>query len=238
MKPFYSRLGGKSRSSKLLVSLFPDDYDVYVEPFFGAGSVFFKKPYIDAVEVINDIDNEVFKVLKLVKTKNINNVFNRNISKEYFNSIKKSNKPIHILERLKSSFFGRGKSYNPYMSSLTIATDFTMYKARLKDVIILNEDFRNVINKYDNKNTFFFIDPPYETGGETDYSHYVSPEDVYQAVKNIKGKFMLTYNDSPKIRHIFRNYYINLNNVLYSQTQNVPNRIVGELIITNYRSPG
>ena len=42
MKTPFGRVGGKRFLSKYIISLFPDSYSTYVEPFFGAGSVFFK----------------------------------------------------------------------------------------------------------------------------------------------------------------------------------------------------
>ena len=56
------------------------------------------------------------------------------------------------------------------------------------------------------KKAFFYLDPPYEES--KDYPNAVNPIDVYNAVKKIKGKFMLSYNDSPLIRNIFKNYNI------------------------------
>jgi DNA adenine methylase len=232
MRSFYGRQGGKSKSAELLISLFPPKYDTYVEPFFGAGSVFFRKPYVDKLEVINDLDEDVYKVLKLVQTRNIDNLINRDITKEYFNSIKNSNKPIHLLEKIKSSFRAFGNYYA--FPKRHIATDYSIYKDRLKNVIILNDDFCDVIKHFDNKNTFFFLDPPYENDKQSDYKDYVTPEEVYNCIKKIKGKFLLTYNDSPKIRSIFRNYNIKINKVIYENTPYIPKRVVNELIITNY----
>ena len=88
MKAPFGRIGGKSKSANTIISLFPNKFDVYVEPFFGAGSVFFRKPFINKVEVINDLDKNIYQVLKLIQSKNIDNSINRDISREYFNSIK------------------------------------------------------------------------------------------------------------------------------------------------------
>jgi site-specific DNA-adenine methylase len=40
-----------------------------------------------------------------------------------------------------------------------IKTDFTPYKERLKNTIILNNSFEKVIKKFDSENTFFYLDP-------------------------------------------------------------------------------
>jgi DNA adenine methylase len=49
--------GGKSRLAPWIVSLFPA-HRVYVEPFFGGGSVLFaKRP--SSIEIVNDLDGAV-----------------------------------------------------------------------------------------------------------------------------------------------------------------------------------
>ncbi len=58
-----SRIGGKRLLKKRIVKMFPKDYEnmIYVEPFNGAGHVYFyKKPSIK--EVINDVDSGVVAV--------------------------------------------------------------------------------------------------------------------------------------------------------------------------------
>jgi len=53
--------GSKNTIANKIISLFPDDYRnmTYIEPFFGSGSVFFKKaPSI--VETINDLNKDIY----------------------------------------------------------------------------------------------------------------------------------------------------------------------------------
>jgi len=232
---FIGRMGGKTKSADLIISMFPKNYTTYVEPFLGSGIVFFRKPFVDKYEILNDLDDDIYKVFKLVQSKNINNIYHRNMTKDYFNKIKHSVNPLHILERLKSSFFARGTSFNPSQEGKINKTDFTYYHDRLQNAKLLNIDFEIVMNKYDSPTTFFFLDPPYESEKKKDYKDYVNPMDVYNAIKNIRGYFLLTYNDSPTIRQIFKNYYIKKHKVMYSQSQHISNRYKSELIITNYK---
>jgi putative IMPACT (imprinted ancient) family translation regulator len=53
-------------------------------------------------------------------------------------------------------------------------------------------------------------------------------------VKNIKGKFMISYNDSPNIRRVFAQYNIKGISTTYSATSTADARIAKEVIITNY----
>ena len=41
MKPIIKYRGGKSKEIREFASLIPQDYDRYIEPFFGGGAVFF-----------------------------------------------------------------------------------------------------------------------------------------------------------------------------------------------------
>ena len=64
-----------------------------------------------------------------------------------------------------------------------------------------------MISHFDTPETFFYLDPPYE--GSNDYgSGRIHPEEVFEIVKKIRGKFLLSYNDSPNIRRIFKGFHI------------------------------
>ena len=60
-------VGGKSRLRKEIIQLLPP-HTCYVEPFAGAAWVLFGKPP-SAVEVINDIDDQLINFFRVVKEK-------------------------------------------------------------------------------------------------------------------------------------------------------------------------
>lgn len=236
----FGRIGGKSRIAKKLISLFPKSYKTFVDLFVGAGSVFYNSPKVEK-EVINDLDTDVYKVHKLLKTKSqwVNNNIERKITENYFDSRKKKKDALSTLEKFRSSFFSFGLSKNPQRIGTTISTDFSKYGERLKDTIILNTDFRKVINLYDSKDTFFYLDPPYsETLGTRYYKHHniLKPQEIYDSLENIKGKFMLSYNDTKENRDLFKKYNIKTITTKYIiPTKGTDNKkTVKELIITNY----
>ena len=51
MKSFIPWIGGKSLLAKKIVSMFPDDFDRYIEVFRGGGSVLFAKDKHAPLEV-------------------------------------------------------------------------------------------------------------------------------------------------------------------------------------------
>jgi len=241
LRPFFGRMGGKSKIANNLISHFPDpnSYTTYVEPFIGAGNIFFRKPYKSKIEVINDLDDMVYSIFQGVKRewqvieklKPISY-----LSKEQFNKLhENASNWIDYLFLIKTSFYSQARSYiypKEGHDFILTTTDFIKLKNRLKDVKITHLDFQTLIKKYNKPTTFFYLDPPYEDS--EDYSNSVNPEDVYNAVKTIKGKFMLSYNNSPLIRKLFKEYNIHTIETIYEATPSVNKRVVIEVYITNY----
>ena len=70
----------------------------------------------------------------------------------------------------------------------------------LKITHIENMDFEEVIKKYDSPTTYFYADPPYYIVGEGNYysNHDFGRKDherLADCLKNIQGKFSLSYYD-------------------------------------------
>jgi DNA adenine methylase len=235
----FGRMGGKSKLAKTLIKMFPKNYDTYVEPFVGAGNVYFRIPYKVSKEVINDLDDDVYIVMNGLKTdsKHINDNIKRQFDKEYFMSILKSKDVVHIMERIKRSIFSMGKGYSkPRHDKDRIATDFLPYGERLKDTIITNKSFEILIQENDSPTSFFYLDPPYESENKKDYKHNdVEPIDVYNAIKDIKGKFMISYNYSENVKEVFKEYNLYTVKTKYAQTKYIKARNIKELVITNYK---
>lgn len=238
-RPFFGRMGGKSKLANKLIAMFPTDYKTFVEPFVGAGNVFWRldhKP--DIKYVINDADDNVIKVFQSLKRgdKCLEDAGGI-LSKEEFNKLreKKNKTGCEQATFVRNSFFSMGKSYS-YAKDLKKYEKKRLEEAKeiLKNTTILNMSFEKVIKKYDSATTFFYLDPPYESETQKDYDDYVTPEQVYNGIKNIKGRFMISYNDSPNIRKVFKDYNIQSTKTEYAHTQHITTRKIGEVIITNY----
>ncbi|MCH5600053.1 DNA adenine methylase [Niabella ginsengisoli] len=75
----------------------------------------------------------------------------------------------------------------------------------VKDKIsfISGDAFQVLEENLDNKNAYFFIDPPYTIAGKRLYTHFdIDHENLFQLTAQLKGKFMLTYDDTPEIRQL------------------------------------
>ena len=144
---------------------------------------------------------------------------------------------------MKWSFMGRNTHYrNTHYSRRQIKTDYLPYQDRLKSVVILNTSFENVIKKYDSPRTFFYLDPPYNTTyADIDYTtDALTPLDIYNSVKNVKGFMMISYNNDAEMKLLFKDWnirYINTkytNNFILKNQKDKSHKIVKELVITNY----
>jgi DNA adenine methylase len=76
----------------------------------------------------------------------------------------------------------------------------------LKITDVENMDFEDVIKKYDSPKSYFYVDPPYWKT-ENYYSNHDFDRDDHErlanTLKNIKGKFSLSYYDFPLLSEWF-----------------------------------
>lgn len=108
---------------------------------------------------------------------------------------------------------------------------------RMASVVIENKDFEALINQYDRPDAFFYLDPPYFST-EDMYAVGFSWDDhvrLRDRLKNLNGKFLLSYNDCPEIRDLYKDF-----NILdFSRTHSMAQRYEAgkefkELLIANY----
>lgn len=228
-----SRRGGKSKLAKRLIAMMPNDYDIYCEPFVGAGNIIFRKP-ICGLEIINDKDKQIYNVLKAVQNKpeylNKHTYGKPTLSKDEYNKLLNKNDAVSVIRVARQSYMGLTGSY--VKTDRISHTTYNVMSERLKNVKIYNKDFGWIVKKFDSSNTFFYLDPPYENIDENDYTHYISPEDIYEHIKNIKGRFMLSYNNSANIRNIFKEFRIKKISTRYEVLSG--SKQVFELVIMNY----
>ena len=239
MQPFFNRHGNKKYIADKIIKMFPKDYDIYVEPFCGSAAVYFQKQP-SRVEVLNDKDSELIKGYRLIKQVSTNlNEYKQLKSLAHFRRFydeshnSKEEQLEQLLLKFNNTFLssGRGKLYkttNPF-SKLEVLSE---YKERLKHTTILNWNYQTVIRKYDSPRTLFYLDPPYENSSSGNYAYYdMDYHELAEILSQIKGYFILSINDSPNIRTIFKAYRM-IQITLQSYHNIIPNR--RELLILNY----
>lgn len=250
MKPLIKRIGGKSKLKKTIVDdYFPNSYKdmIYVEPFVGGGSIYFYKER-SYVDVLNDIDNDVitiFKGFQEFDSDKIKKNINGNYTKDDFLRIKESkpitsyDKFIRLLLLTKLSFWGKKHNFlNKGDKSVEIKSLYdNRYKEKLSNTIILNDDYKDIIKRYDSDNTLFYLDPPYDMSDKTYYKFFkFDIKELYDILKNIKGKFILSFNLDKDIETLlFKDYNIYKVNTKYSEPHKGGAVIKKqELLITNF----
>lgn len=242
--PILGRQGGKYKLYKKIIPKFPDNYEnyTYVEPFIGGGSIFFNKEPSHK-EVINDLDKNIYLLLKTVKNNHV--AFENRVNGEYnqkdFNEIK-AFKPTTDMGKLvrfflltRLSFLGASTVFRTTEGKIrTIDMDFSEQAERLKHTTILNKDYAKVIAEYDSPDTFFYLDPPYE-GSSKSTSEYedINLEELRNILLNIKGKFLMSLNNSQTTRKLFNVFHVSKISTIYILTTE-RSKTIYELLISNY----
>lgn len=250
LRPPINRMGGKSRLRKTIINMLPK-HVCYVELFFGAGWVYFGKEPAK-VEVINDIDKEIINLFKMIKyhapevERMLQYDFSgRDVFAEYKNesieNLTEINRAVRFLYLLTQSFasrcgnYGYGTNTKPKQQIFMTET-LKDLKERLSNTYVENLSFEKIVDKYDREYTCFFADPPYvETAG---YKNKFGEKEhllLRDKLSNIKGKFILTINDHPKVREWYKDFSFKEVEVNYSVSRQQEARgKYKELIITNY----
>jgi DNA adenine methylase len=249
---WYARQGGKRLLRKKLYTMFPQEWGVYVEPFFGAGNLFFTipKPDCQKCEVINDLDKDIYYALKDIQevTKEDIERMDFRPSKKRWESLHRQAPPSDPVERFYRFCYLNWWSYGSQMRVYNNKRSFSGsqrkrgllaklddIQERLRGVIIDDEDYKTILRNYDSSDTFFYLDPPYYNVDLGGYKHkFINVEELALKLKNLKGKFMLSYNDHPYIRQMFSDFKIKTIKTTYTVRGTNRPEVRSELVITNY----
>lgn len=244
---FFSRQGGKSRCAKHLIPMFPHAH-TYVEVFVGAGNVILRIPKNTfATEIINDLDSTIYQIFTDIQKVSLDDVkdmdFIANGDRwECVHTTDATELPPaarleHNLYHIYFSFAGGMSSYYASPRSTTTSRKTTLMdrlpaiQERLSGVVVRNESYEDIIKEYDGEDVFFYLDPPYYQSDASGYKHktidHVSLRDL---LTNTKGKWLISYNDHPFIRELYKDFTIKTIKTFYT----IKRAEVEELVITNY----
>jgi DNA adenine methylase len=249
-------LGGKSKLAKEIVNMINQTaHSTYAECFVGMGGVFFRREFKPKAEIINDYSRDVatlFRVLEHHYVSFMDELKWKLTSRAEFEkllaaeaeSLTDMQRAARFLYLQKTAFGGKISGRNFGVSAQSSARfDVTKLGAILEDVherlsgvTIECLDYKEFIRRYDHAGCLFYLDPPY-FGCEEDYGKNMFSREEFDVMagilKGIKGRFILSINDTPEIRETFKNFHMSGVNVTY--TVNGANQgKFGELIIMNY----
>lgn len=252
MDSFIAWVGGKKLLRGKIVECFPGKIEKYVEVFGGAGWVLFHKDKHASKEVYNDINSELVNLFRCVKyhpeaiEKELSLTLN---SREIFGSYRKQTateglteiqRAARYLYLIRASYGAKTSTFGGKNRDISDVKGIYPIKERLAKVLIENKSFPDLIKLHDSEGTLFYCDPPYHTTERYyDTGDFVFDESQHVALKemlsNIKGRFVLSYNDDEFIRELYKDFYIEE----VQRTNNLAlrfgnDKIYKELIIKNY----
>jgi DNA adenine methylase len=221
VKPAVSWPGGKSRLLKYILPLIPK-HACYCEPFSGGLAVLLAKQR-SQIEVINDLNGELITFYRCVRFHPdvllTELEFVLNSRKEFFDfrdqpGLTDIQRAARWFYRNKNCFgganmdsFGTGATANSgALGSRTSRMEaIRQLSLRLDSVCIEHLNWDHCIRLYDRPGTFFFIDPPYTECKAGMYEGWTDTDVqiLRNSLESLRGKWLLTLNDTPSIRKIF-----------------------------------
>jgi DNA adenine methylase len=247
-------IGGKSKIANKIIEIFPP-HVTYVETFAGgAQTLFHKEP--SKVEILNDLDSDVvtfFRVCQLHHDELVRYLKFVVISREWFDRLQAQDpQSLTDIQRAARFFYLQKNAYAGLIRkrklgySVTEPTRFNPESIpelienthkRLARVQIEHLPYEQILGRYDRPRTLFYLDPPYF--GRKLYNFNFSESDFVELstrIGELRGKFVLSLNDVPEVRRIFRRFHFREIDLAYTAQQTAGKRF-RELLITNYR-PG
>ena len=223
--------GSKWNIARKLVELIPEHHS-YVEPYFGSGAVLFSKPISD-IETVNDLDSNVTNLFRCIQKDSerlarmvMTTPFSREEYDRQFEGIEQT-LCIDSFERAagfllrcwqghgfrtngykvgwKNDVVGRERAYALW-NWYRLPEWIIELAERLRKVQIENRPAIEVIQRFDYKEVFMYIDPPYllDTRRGKQYMHEMADKDHEELLITIlqsRAKIMISgyesemYND-------------------------------------------
>lgn len=232
--PLLRYTGGKHKLADWIIAQMPPHL-VYCEPYSGGAAVLFRKS-LSKVEVINDKWLDLinfFKVLRdqpeaLVRAIDLTPYARAEYELAYI----PSDDPLESARRFYvkvwqsfGAYAGRKTGWrqqrNPHDRGTVITSEWSRLTSlnkvaqRLKNILIECDDALPIIDRYDNPETLFYVDPPYvldtrSTGGKrARYMHEMSDADHIQLsekLHQVNGMVLLSGYDCPLYRDLYRGW--------------------------------
>ncbi len=252
--------GGKRNLKKTLLSLIPE-HEIYVEVFAGSAKLLFAKP-LSRCEIMNDINGDVTNFFRVAKHRPaaLAELFDHEIvHAERFRDLRHTATPDDELHRAlrfaylvwysygaKGEHFaganakqlaGAGTKLKRSLDRVRDLLDATA--ARLRNVLIEQRSFEEILARYDSAETWFYLDPPYvhfQSNGRYTALGQEQREHLFTLLAELRGSFLLSFDDCHEVRALSRLHKFHLRRVEvgYTLASSAANRRnAGELLISN-----
>jgi DNA adenine methylase len=227
--------GGKSRAVKFLAKFFPK-YREFREPFFGGGSVliYAMQHNFHAKYWANDINYDLYCFWKMLKEKPDEMIaevrrikYLENDGRQLFNRlVEKRQMTMSDLERAVEFFIlnritfsgvvdAGGYSNQAFHKRFTVSSIERLEKITplLQTVHITHGDYEPLL-RLPGTDVFVFLDPPYYSAtksrlyGKNGCLHQqFDHERLAETLKCCSHKWLITYDNSDKIRELYKDYH-------------------------------
>lgn len=256
MDSFIPWIGGKSRLRRQVLGVFPqDEPQLYVEVFGGAGWILFARDRHAPMEVFNDRDGHLINLYRCIQNHceelqreilkggadislNSRELFGDYLEQLNTRGLTDIQRAARYFYVIRISYGAKRETYCCNRRTLNGATArLPDIQQRLKDVVVENRDFEAILKIYDRPGALFYLDPPYYAA-ERYYQGFGAGdhERLRGCLQGLKGRFVLSYNDTPEVRALYEGYYIKE----VERSNDLANRAGAgrpryrELIVTNY----
>jgi DNA adenine methylase len=247
-------IGGKNRLAKRIIEILPK-HTTYVETFAGGAQVFFHKEP-SRVEVLNDLDGDVVNFFRICQShyeELLRYLKFCLVSRQWF-ELFESQKPESLtdVQRAARFFYLQKNAYGGlivkrnYHYCIARPPNFNLGKLpelienthrRLEKVQIERLPYEEILKRYDRPTTLFYLDPPY--WGLKLYRFNLTEDDfkkMEERLRQVRGKFVLSLNDLPEVRHLFKRFHLRKVELSYT-AQKTAGKRYRELLITNFALP-
>jgi DNA adenine methylase len=229
MKPIIKWSGGKSDEIKKFEKYIPNEMNYYIEPFVGGGSLYFHLNPQRAV--INDIHKELIQFYKSIARGYIGNIYefmktHPNDEKTYY--YVRDEMPINSALDIAMRFYYQRKTCFRGMLRYNASGKFNIpfgkykkinyedlrnpgYANLLSRTKIHNAHFAKIFKKYNDKNNFVFLDPPYDSDF-TDYGYCSFDREEHKILSecfhSTENRCLMIIGDTDFIRSLYDEYII------------------------------
>lgn len=227
VRPLAAYVGGKKLLARhVIAKIEREPHLTYCEAFVGMGGVFFRRRLVPKAEAINDLNRDVatfFRVLQRHYQAFMDMLKWQVTSRaEFERLIKQDTETLTDLERAARFLYLQRLAFGGKVVGRTFGIDTvgparfditklgSMLEAaheRLAGVWIECLPWQGFIERWDRKGTLFYLDPPYR-GTEHYYGKGMfGPDDfaaLAEALKGLRGRFVMTVNDVPELRGLFK----------------------------------
>ena len=208
MKSLFPYYGGKFNQLKDILAVMGehlDSFDIVVDVFGGSGKVLLNVPEEwRKMKIYNDLNEDLYKTFRVLQdpkkrfrlSRKLRTAFQHyDVFTEFKHSAFESDvdTAFKVIYLQTYSFMGDGTTFGRYFKGYKrkrFRLDDFVY---VRDWIVENKDFRELMDKYSKPRVFFYLDPPYLSSGKKYRDKFTLQDlkDLKDRMDNHQGSYLL-----------------------------------------------